>query len=340
MDISLLVAITAGAAVLLLFFGIFGGHRVSPTERIEQVAVAATEARDRSAESSKNERSLRSRVFGSRTAVGLDRVVERRDWGANQARELARADLQLRPSEFLALRAAAIIGTPMLAYLLGKTVIPGLDNGIALMVAVILGWWVPRFWVNRRKNKRLQAFNDHLADTITLIANALRAGASFLQAIELVVRETQPPISTEFNRVIREVNLGLPFEQALANMVRRVRSDDLELLATAITIQHQVGGNLAEILDSIAFTIRERVRILGEIRTLTAQQRMSGYVVAGLPIFLVVILTVIAPTFMAPMFESPPEILGLPAGVIILIIGGIMMGIGFLAIRKIVDIEV
>ena len=95
----------------------------------------------------------------------------------------------------------------------------------------------------------------------------------------MVVRESRPPVSTEFGRVIREVNLGLPFDQALENMVRRVRSDDLELMATAISIQHTVGGNLAEILDSIAFTIRERVRIKGEIRTLTAQQRLSGYVV-------------------------------------------------------------
>ena len=187
--------------------------------------------------------------------------------------------------------------------------------------------------------KRLQAFNDHLADTITLIANALRAGASFLQAIELVVRETQPPISTEFNRVIREVNLGLPFEQALNNMVRRVRSDDLELMTTAITIQHQVGGNLAEILDSIAFTIRERVRIIGEIRVLTAQQRMSGYVVAGLPIALVGILSVIAPSFMQPMFGEP-YIVGIPLGVILLAFGALLMLIGFLAIRRIVDIEV
>jgi len=215
-----------------------------------------------------------------------------------------------------------------------------LDNGIALLVATILGWWVPRFWVNRRKSKRLQAFNDHLADTITLIANALRAGASFLQAIELVVRETQPPMSTEFNRVIREVNLGLPFEQALNNMVRRVRSDDLELMTTAITIQHQVGGNLAEILDSIAFTIRERVRILGEIRVLTAQQRLSGYVVGFLPIALAGFLFVAAPGFMNPMFTRPPELIGLPGGVIILILGGVMMFIGFMLIRRIVDIEV
>jgi tight adherence protein B len=323
--------------VLLLFFGAFGARRPSPTERIEQVTQAAVQARNSNQQMGR--KSLRSSIFGGRAAAGVDRVVERRDWGANMARELARADLQLRPSEYLALRVAAVVGAPLVAFLLGKTVLPGLDNPLALLAAVLIGWWVPRFYVNRRKSKRLQAFNDHLADTITLIANALRAGASFLQAIELVVRETQPPMSTEFNRVIREVNLGLPFEQALANMVRRVRSEDLELMTTAITIQHQVGGNLAEILDSIAFTIRERVRIIGEIRVLTAQQRMSGYVVAGLPIGLIAILTVIAPGFMDPMFGDP-TIVGIPAGVILLTVGGVFMAIGFLAIRRIVDIEV
>ena len=338
MDPAVLVAIMAAAAVLLLVFGLFGGRRVSPTERIEQVAIAATEARNPEAAAA-NRKTLRSRFFSGRAAAGVDRAVVGRDWGTDMARELARADLQLRPSEYLAIRIGAILGAPAVIFLLGKTIVPGVDNGIALLAAVVIGWWVPRFWVNRRKNKRLAAFNDHLADTITLIANALRAGASFLQAIELVVRETQPPMSTEFNRVIREVNLGLPFEQALANMVRRVRSDDLELMTTAITIQHQVGGNLAEILDSIAYTIRERIRIMGEIRTLTAQQRMSGYVVAGLPIFLVVILSVIAPTFMEPMFGDP-TIGGIPVGVIILGLGAVMMVTGFLLIRRIVDIEV
>ena len=184
--------------------------------------------------------------------------------------------------------------------------LPALGNPIMLLIGALIGFWLPRFWLNRRKGGRLNAFNKQLPDTITLIANALRAGSSFLQAIELVVRESRPPISTEFSRVIREVNLGLPFEQALENMVRRVRSDDLELMATAISIQYQVGGNLAEILDSIAYTIRERVRIKGEIRTLTAQQRLSGYVVAGLPIGLAAFLFVAAPGFMAPMFLNPP----------------------------------
>jgi len=195
-------------------------------------------------------------------------------------------------------------------------------------------------WLGRRRASRQNAFNKQLPDTITLIANALRAGSSFLQAIEMVVRESTPPVTVEFGRVIREVNLGLPFDTALDNMVRRVRSDDLELMATAITIQHQVGGNLAEILDSIAFTIRERVRIKGEIRTLTAQGRMSGYLVAGMPIALMGLLFVIAPGFMTPMFENPPGVFGVPAGMILLSFGGLFMFIGFIAIRRIVAIEV
>ena len=224
--------------------------------------------------------------------------------------------------------------------LLLSPLLPTLGNPLFLLIGGLIGFLIPRFWLGRRKSGRLNSFNKQLPDTITLIANALRAGSSFLQAIELVVRESRPPISTEFGRVIREVNLGLPFDQALENMVRRVRSDDLELMATAISIQHQVGGNLAEILDSIAYTIRERVRIKGEIRTLTAQQRMSGYVVAGLPIGLAGILFIIAPNFMKPMFDNPPAIVGLPAGVVILMFGGFMMFLGFLFIRRIVDIEV
>jgi tight adherence protein B len=218
--------------------------------------------------------------------------------------------------------------------------LPALGSPIALLIGALIGFMLPRLWLGRRKSGRLNAFNKQLPDTITLLANALRAGSSFLQAIELVVRESRPPISTEFSRVIREVNLGLPFEQALENMVRRVKSDDLELMATAISIQHTVGGNLAEILDSIAYTIRERVRIKGEIRTLTAQQRLSGYVVGFLPIGLAGFLFVAAPSFMEAMFLNPPDVLGLPAGVVILIFGGIMMFIGFMMIRRIVDIEV
>jgi tight adherence protein B len=333
---TLAVAGAAAAAIFLIAIGIATSGGGSPvTARLERYA-SGNAAKSTAAAGGG---SLQEMISSSVALAQLNRVVEQRDFGANLARDIARADLKLKVSEFLAIWAASIIGIPLLMVVFSVG-FPVLRSPIALLVGVLVGFFLPRFWLGRRKAGRLNAFNKQLPDTITLLANALRAGSSFLQAIELVVRESRPPISLEFSRVIREVNLGLPFEQALENMVRRVRSDDLELMATAISIQHTVGGNLAEILDSIAYTIRERVRIQGEIRTLTAQQRLSGYVVGFLPIGLAGFLFVAAPNFMDPMFRNPPDVLGLPAGVVILIFGGIMMFIGFMFIRKIVDIEV
>jgi tight adherence protein B len=332
---TLAVAGVAAAAIFLIAIGIAtsgGGSQVSA--RLERYA--SGNAKDANAQS---QGGLQEMLNSSVALAQLNKVVEGRDFGANLARDIARADLRIKVSEFLAIWAASIVGVPLLMLVL-SIALPTLGNPLFLLLGALLGFFLPRLWLGRRKSGRLNAFNKQLPDTITLLANALRAGSSFLQAIELVVRESRPPISTEFSRVIREVNLGLPFEQALENMVRRVRSDDLELMATAISIQHTVGGNLAEILDSIAYTIRERIRIKGEIKTLTAQQRLSGYVVGFLPIGLAGFLFIAAPNFMNAMFLNPPEVLGLPAGVVILIFGGFMMFIGFMLIRKIVDIEV
>ncbi len=333
---TLAVAGVAAAAIFLIAIGIAtSGGNSGVSARLERYA-SAKESGKATTEGSGG---LSELLEKSVALAQLNRVVENRDFGANLARDIARADLKLKPSEFLALWAGSILGLPLLFIALSLG-LPALRTPLALIVAAFIGFLLPRFWLGRRKSGRLNAFNKNLPDTITLLANGLRAGSSFLQAVELVVRESRPPISTEFSRVIREVNLGLPFEQAMENMVRRVKSEDLELMATAINIQHTVGGNLAEILDSIAFTIRERVRIKGEIRTLTAQQRLSGYVVGFLPIALAGFLFVAAPTFMDPMFQKPPEALGLPLGVVILAFGGFMMFLGFLFIRKIVDIEV
>jgi tight adherence protein B len=332
---TLAVAGVAALAILLIAIGVAmsGGSGIS--DRLERYASTGKDAKPGKSGSGQ----ISDLISQSEALARVNKVVEGRDFGANLARNIARADLKIKPSEYLAIWGASIVGVPLVMMAL-SVVVPSLGNPLFLLIGAFVGFMLPRFWLNRRKNGRLGAFNKQLPDTITLIANALRAGSSFLQAIELVVRESRPPISTEFGRVIREVNLGLPFEQALENMVRRVRSDDLELMATAISIQHQVGGNLAEILDSIAFTIRERVRIKGEINTLTAQQRLSGYVVGFLPIGLAGFLFIAAPNFMAPMFDDRASIIGLPAGVIILAIGGVMMFFGFMLIRKIVDIEV
>jgi tight adherence protein B len=333
--LTIAVAAVAALAILTIAVGVANSGNSGVSDRLERYASGKTDAK----KVSTGQGPISDLIAQSAAMANLNKVVEQRDFGANLSRELARADLKLKPSEYLFIWAGSTLGVPVLMFIF-SFFLPALGSPLMLLIGALIGFMLPRFWLGRRKNGRLGAFNKQLPDTITLIANALRAGSSFLQAIELVVRESRPPVSTEFGRVIREVNLGLPFDAAMENMVRRVRSDDLELMATAITIQHQVGGNLAEILDSIAYTIRERVRIKGEIRTLTAQQRLSGYVVAGLPIALAGFLFVAAPGFMDPMFLNPPAVLGLPAGVVILLFGGFMMFLGFLFIRKIVDIEV
>lgn len=333
--VVLAIAGALAIAILLIAIGVAASSGSVVGTRLERYASGRQE-KPKAVAGSGPVTDLLSR---SQALSAFNRAVEQRDFGASIARDLARSDLKLKVSEYLAIWGGATIGIPLLLLLLSP-ISAVLGNPVALVIGALIGFYLPRFWLNRRKGARLKAFNSQLADTITLIANALRAGSSFLQAIEMVVRESRPPVSTEFSRVIREVNLGLPFEQALENIVRRVRSDDLELMTTAISIQHQVGGNLAEILDSIAFTIRERVRIKGEIRTLTAQQRLSGYVVGFLPIGLAGFLFIAAPSFMEALFMNPPAVLGLPVGVLLLAVGGVMMFIGFMLIRRIVDIEV
>ena len=332
---TLVVAGLAAGAIILIALGIsMAGSGGVTLERLERYAAGQKVEGDKEGAGGVAELIQRSAALAQ-----LNKVVEKRDFGANMLRDLGAADLKLKPSEFLAIWAASAFGVPIVMFLIGL-VLPSFRNPILLALGFAIGAFAPRFWLNFRKGGRLKKFNSQLPDTVTLIANALRAGSSFLQAIELVVRESQPPISIEFGRVIREVNLGLPFDIALENMVKRVRSEDFELMATAIAIQHQVGGNLAEILDSIAFTIRERIRIKGEIRTLTAQQRMSGYVVGALPFGLAFFIYLAAPKFFDPMFVKPPDVIGIPLGLILMGIAVMSMGAGFFFIRKIVDIEV
>ncbi len=286
----------------------------------------------------------RSRAAGdgereSALVAGLSRAIERQDMAARLGTELARADLKMRPAEFIVFWVASPFVFTAAAFILGF-LFDGLRNPIALILIFAIGAYFPRFYLHRRQAKRLQAFNVQLPDTITLLGNSLRAGSSFLQGIELVTREARPPISEEFERVVREMALGVALQPALNNLARRVASEDLELMVTAINIQSQVGGNLATVLDAIAYTIRERVRIQGEIKTLTAMQRYSGYVITLLPVGLAGILFLVSPTYITPMLQRPPDALGLPLGVIFFAIGLISMGLGYMLIRRIVDIKV
>ena len=309
--------------VLLFFWGIsslIGGGGMSVEERMARYAGGASPEEQKKV--GKKQKRERKDIDPFATLSG---DVQDKRFTAKVQRDLARANLKLRVAEYYYIR----IG---LALTLGL-VLGVLRDPLSGVVGAFLGYMLPRFYVGRRIGGRLSAFNKQLADTITLLSNSLRAGSSFLQSIELVSRETPAPMGEEMGRVVREVNLGLGMEEALSNLVRRIRSDDLDLMVTAIGVQQQVGGNLAEILDTIAFTIRERVRIKGEINTLTAQGRMSGYLVAFLPIGIAVALNFINPSFMQPLFTQT-------LGQILLGAGGVMMVIGFIAIQKIVDIKV
>jgi tight adherence protein B len=268
-------------------------------------------------------------------AQRLDTVVAKGERGSKIQRDLARADLKLTVTEFIGLKVICALAGAGLGAIAGRAAPSALI--ISALAGALVCSFIPNIYVAIRARRRVAAFNNQLGDTINMLANSLRSGYSLLQSMDLVSREAPPPVSQEFRRVVQEVGLGLTTEQALANLLRRVPSDDLDLMITAVNIQHEVGGNLAQILETIGHTIRERVRIKGEIRVLTAQGRISGYVITGLPLFLAVVISVINPDYMAPIFTFglPPE-----AWCCLPVTSLIMMGLGFWAIMKIVDIEV
>ena len=261
-------------------------------------------------------------------ADSLNRALEGRKVSENLSTQLARADLKLTVGEFLALQVLSALGSGVVAYLASSQSI------VLALLAGVLGWFAPRWFVSNRQGKRLNAFNDQLGDTLNLMVNGLRSGYSVMQAMEAVSREMPPPIAAEFSRIVQEVQIGISLDQAMANMLRRIKSEDLDLVVTAINVQREVGGNLAEILDVISFTIRERVRIKGEIRTLTAQGRYSGYVISLLPIALAFVLFCVNKPYVERLFTSGW------CGWAMVVCGLLMIGTGFIAIQKIVAIEV
>lgn len=251
-------------------------------------------------------------------------------FGDNIAKELARADLKLRPAEYVATQFLSAAGVGLIAWLIGGRSI------IFSLLGAVLGWFLPRFYVGMEQKKRLTRFNDQLADMLNLMVNGLRAGYSTAQAMEAVSREMPPPISDEFHRVTQEMQLGLPMDAALQNLMRRIPSEDLDLVITAINVQREVGGNLAEILDTISYTIRERVRIKGEIRVLTTQVMYSGKFLSLLPIILAAVLWVLNREYMMEFFNPETRV----AGIIALIIGALLVISGYFVMTRIASIEV
>jgi len=265
---------------------------------------------------------------GSIVTEWLNRRVAKSSLGDRVQRELARADLKFKVAEYFALIFIATVLVGFLAYLLQPSIISAIIGGV-------IGFFLPRFYVKRQQGVRLNKFNDQLGDMLNLMVNGLRAGYSTMQAMEAVSRELPTPISDEFHRVVQEMQIGIPMEKALDNLLRRIPSDDLDFVITAINVQREVGGNLSEILDTISFTIRERVRIKGEIRVMTSSVRASGTVLAMIPLFLTLALWFVSPEYIGSFFSRGPVCGWLAVGTIVSMIAS-----GYFVMMKIADIEV
>lgn len=240
--------------------------------------------------------------------------------------KLIQAALPMRGAEFMVI----CFGLAMLG-VVGFFLLSG--NIILTLMGGMMGFCIPFLILQMKINQRKQAFNDQLGDTMVLIANALRTGYSFMQAVDMVSREMAKPIGEEFARVLKEMNLGVTTEDALNNMAKRVNSEDLDLVITAVLIQRQVGGNLAVVLDSIAHTIRERIKIKGQIRTLTAQGKISGIIIGLLPIVIGGVIYLINPEYITVLFRHP-------MGKAMLVAGAVSQFIGMMVIRRIINIDI
>jgi tight adherence protein B len=305
-------------ALVLLVVGLTGD---SAGDALLEERLGRRAPRGRTSDRSEISRSRRDGFV----SAALDRAIQGRSFARNLATQLAQADLKWTVGEFLVFTLCIALSLGLFFYAIGRFVL--------IPVGVIAGFFAPRAYLGVRKTRRLQEFNGQLSDALNLIVNSLRAGYSTTQALDVIANEMPSPISDEFGRVVLELQLGVPFDTAMANLLRRMPSADMDLIITAMSVQREVGGNLAEVLDAISFTIRERVRIKGEIRTLTSQGRYTGYLITALPFVLGLVIYMINPGFMVPLFSDP-------CGWLMVGISLVLIVIGYIAINKIVTIEI
>lgn len=328
--ITMVLIFLAVFFICLAVFGLIAGKRNSIHNRLKDINKTA-----RTQEM--NEEALTAEIeigqIGQRTKTKnsyLEKYYQR------LSIKLEKAHLLYRPREYFLLSLGMAILFALIFYIILQIRFPAM-NVLGLLSLIVfsgvLGFFIPNSYLSIRESKMRSLLSSQVGDMILLLSNYLRAGHSFTRAIELVSREVPSPLADELKKFSKDVSLGGSFEEALADLEKRTEDEDLGLVITAIQIQHQVGGNLAEVLDSINNTIRERIRLKGEIKTLTAQGRLSAIVLVLLPFVVALIITFMNPEYMGVLFKEPAGLMMLALGVFFLI-----MGIVF--IRKIVQIQV
>ncbi|MEH6907468.1 type II secretion system F family protein [Neobacillus drentensis] len=239
---------------------------------------------------------------------------------------LLEAGSKLKPEEFFAFRLLAAAGVIMMVAFLGLPL-------FLSPFAIVIGFILPKYLMKQKRKKRLQLSSHQLIDVLGMMANSMRAGFSFMQAMQLVGKEVPDPLGPEFDRVVRQSGLGIPLEEVFEELVERLPNKELEVVVRAILAQRKSGGNLADLLETMEETIRGRVRILEELKTLTAQGKMSSWIITLLPVGLGLYLAMMNREYFGPMLEHP-------LGWAMLSVCVISNFIGWLFIQKIIRIEV
>jgi tight adherence protein B len=265
------------------------------------------------------------RMLGNKLLRGAERSLEGRAWWTAFKERMDVARVEIPPARLIAWVSAGTLGMFVLAPL-----VTGSPAWCVLAVAVPIG---TKVYVERLARKQRKAFADQLPDNLQVIASAMRAGHSFVAALSVVVDDAQEPTKRELDRVVADERLGVPLEAALAVVVRRMQSRDLEQVALVASLQRETGGNTAEVLDQVAETVRDRMALQRMVNTLTAQGRLSRWVLTALPCVLLVLITVINPAYVAPLYHTT-------AGHLLLGFAAAMVCAGSYAIKRIVDIKV
>lgn len=317
-----LAALTAGAFIFTgtlwaTGFGAASGAAMARLGRLREAEGAATLASDGSTRLNLRRRSTVN--FGGINLISANVATK---W----ATDLERAGLALNTREYFVLR--VVVGVVLTVLALSFSPIPILALG-----AFPIGFLLVGFWLKRRITSRLHKMESQMVELLQMLSSGLRAGFGLVQALETSAEQLPSPLSIEIRRTLRDTAMGASIDQALLSLNDRVGSPDFDIVITAVLIQRTVGGNLAEILDNVAHTMRERERIRGEIRTLTSQQRLTGYVIGGIPVGLLIAFMVISPEFTGTLFTDP-------LGRMILGAAAVMELMGFFVISKIVNIEI
>lgn len=319
--LAFLSALLIGLAMMALFWGL--GQNLQESESVKQRLDVISPT---SMFSELDARPKKTKRKGLGIFSGLfNHTVSEHSLTMTMATDLARANMSFTVNEWLMVRATCIALPALLLLLI-------LKQPLFAMLGGILGFFAPNLYLGQRQKQRLVAFQNQLPDLLTLLIGSLRSGYGMTIAMDTVAKNMPPPASEEFARVVREIGLGVTSAQALNNLVRRIHSDDLDLMVTAIAIQHEVGGNLANILETISDTIRERIRLQGQLRALTSQPNMTRYILTALPLGLGGIIFLMNRTYMLGLFLPGPT-LAIPIG------AGVLLVMGYLVMGKLGKIE-